>query len=562
MRVTIRTRILLLALVPLIVVATLLTTYNLLQSRATGQQAVDRFAEQMMSDRRHELRNYLQLAFTSIEHLRERPDALTNPEVQEEAKQILRRLRFDDAGDIGYIFVYDRNGVNIAHGVNPALEGRNLIGFQDPNGVYLIRELLAAANRGGGFVEYAWENPDRAVGPKLAYAAMLEEWGWAIGTGFWVEGLHEQIEGIESGVHEALGAAFVRSLLAALGSVLGIAALAVVVARSINAPLRRSLTAMHDVARGDGDLTRRLNIDTRDEFRELAGAFNAFADQVGGLVRGIRESASSITGSTRELNRIMEEVERGVNRQQDESAQAASAIHQLTAASHQVAESAQYAAVATDKAERQVEAAQALLERAITVINGLADRVETGVSVVDKLGEESENIGGVLDVIRGIAEQTNLLALNAAIEAARAGDAGRGFAVVADEVRTLASRTQTSTQEIQGMIERLQAGAQEVTQVIEGVRDRSRSTVEEARQVEDALATVLDAVNTINTQNAQIASAAEEQTAMSDAVNQNMQQIVAIIEQTGNGTRRVGEHTRSLAQTNSELAAKVSRYRI
>ena len=170
----------------LIILGALLTAYNLIQARDIGQTAASEFAEQIEQARQDELSNYLSLAISSIQHLREHPDANTDPAIQEEAKDILRNLRFDDAGDVGYMFVYDEQGVSIAHGVNSSLEGENLIDFQDPNGVYLIQELLDAAMAGGDFVEYGWSNPDGTPGPKLGYAEMLDDWGWMVGTGFWI----------------------------------------------------------------------------------------------------------------------------------------------------------------------------------------------------------------------------------------------------------------------------------------------------------------------------------------------------------------------------------------
>ena len=319
---------------------------------------------------------------------------------------------------------------------------------------------------------------------------------------------------------------------------------------------------MNDIASGDGDLTRRLDVSGKDELSQLAIAFNSFADQVHGLVRQIRVSAQTLNDTTGELNGVMVEAEQGVERQKSESDQVATAMNEMTAAAQEVAGNASEASDAAGHATVQVTDAQGLVHQAIDVIGGLSQQVEQGVQVIEKLGSNARQIDGVLKVIRDISDQTNLLALNAAIEAARAGEAGRGFAVVADEVRTLASRTQQSTQEIQTTIEQLQSGAEEAVSLIGSIRVRSEETVDETRQVNEALQRIAQAVNTITDMNTQIASAAEEQTSVSETINQNVHEIVAISEQTSQGTRLAGAATQRLKALAGELSEEVCRYRV
>ncbi|MGC8121315.1 methyl-accepting chemotaxis protein [Marinobacter sp. VGCF2001] len=560
---TIQARVLLLALVPVIVLTALLTTYNLNQAGSIGDRAVATFSEDMEASKRHELRNYLELAKTSIQHLYDQPGSANDPAIREQAWEILRQLRFDDSGSEGYLFAYDTEGVAVMHGVNPALEGRNLWGFQDPNGNYLIRELLQAARNGGGYVPYGWKHPETGdVAPKLGYAEMLPKWGIMLGTGFWVDGLEAQVASMEQRVGDSLGEAIVGSVTTSLIALAIIVFLALVVVRGIIRPLKSAVTAMNGIASGDGDLTRRLEVAGRDELSQLATAFNSFADQVHGLVRQVRHSAETLNDTTGELNEVMVEAEQGVERQKSESDQVATAMNEMTAAAQEVAGNASEASDSAGHATAQVTDAQGLVHQAITVIGGLSEQVEEGVRVIEKLGADSRQIDNVLEVIRDIADQTNLLALNAAIEAARAGEAGRGFAVVADEVRTLASRTQKSTQEIQETIERLQKGAQQAVTLIGAISQRSEETVEETRQVNEALQRISQAVNTITDMNTQIASAAEEQTSVSETINQNVHEIVAISEQTAQGTRRAGEATQRLRALAGDLTDEVSGYRV
>lgn len=560
---TIQTRILLLALLPSTLLAVVLVTFSLLQMKNQGQQGVTDFEEVFSQNQQVVIKNYMQLGKSAIAHLYDAPDATSNPERRQEAMRILRQLRFDDSGSMGYFFVYDQQGVTVMHPANPALEGRNLMDLKDPNGVEVIRGLWRAARDRSGYLYYHWNNPEtNTTDPKLGYAEELSKWGLMIGTGFWINSLDQQVAVMQQHVDTAMISNLWRSVITAVLVLIIITLLALVVVRSIIRPLKSVVKAMADIAAGGGDLRHRLQVEGQDELAQLAQAFNRFAGQVRDLVARVAGSTSTLNQSVTELTRIMDQSAQGVARQQSESDQVATAMNEMAASAQEVADSAMRASGAAANAEDLVSNSKQTLLQTVKVIDGLAEQVSHGVSVIGDLSKESDSIGGVLDVIRSIAEQTNLLALNAAIEAARAGEAGRGFAVVADEVRTLASRTQQSTQEIQQMIQRLQAGIRGAIDLISRLKQSSQHSVEEIRQVEVALNQISNAVNTINNMNAQIATAAEEQTHVSGAINENVHQIVVVTEETADGTRQASQTSQRLSALASELDSLVGNYKV
>lgn len=231
---------------------------------------------------------------------------------------------------------------------------------------------------------------------------------------------------------------------------------------------------------------------------------------------------------------------------------------EMTASSQEVANSA---AGAAQDADAQSKSGVKIVNHAIGSINSLADEIEKTAKVTQSLVENSETIGSVLDVIKGIAEQTNLLALNAAIEAARAGEQGRGFAVVADEVRTLASRTRDSTTEIQNIIEKLQSRANQAASVMQNSREKARDSVAQAEEAGSVLQEISTAIANIDCLNAQIATAAEEQTSVAEEMNRNIVSISDIAEETVAGAAELASSSQDLSKLASDLQAEVSQFK-
>jgi len=340
------------------------------------------------------------------------------------------------------------------------------------------------------------------------------------------------------------------------------AALAWFIQLTITKPIKEVATALQDIAEGDGDLTRRLNVNSNDEIGELSKWFNIFADKIHSIINRFSETAVNLESSAQGLLTVTAKTNEGIVRQQTEIDLVASAVTEMSSTVQEVARNVDAAARDAEEADSQAGQGQQIVQSTMSAIEVLAGEIERAADVINSLQQESDNIGSVLDVIGGIAEQTNLLALNAAIEAARAGEQGRGFAVVADEVRTLASRTQTSTQEIQEMIERLQAGAREAVSVMKKGREQVTTSVGHAEDAGESLQKITSAVAVIKDMSQQIASASKEQSSVTEEINRNVISIAQVANQTSSDSHQIGDNSNQLSHLASELSNIISQFKL
>ena len=294
----------------------------------------------------------------------------------------------------------------------------------------------------------------------------------------------------------------------------------IMVQKNIVTPAKNLVSDFSRMA--EGDFSGEISVHSGDEIGQVAESAAKVQEDIGELVNRINQSVYTLSTSAEEMAHVTEQSNQAMMQQRAETDQVATAMNEMTATVHEVAQNAQLAADSASQANSEVNTGQSVVNDAIRNIASLVQKVEQASDVIHNLENDSVEIGSVLDVIRSIAEQTNLLALNAAIEAARAGEQGRGFAVVADEVRVLAQRTQSSTEEIQAMIERLQAGAQDAVESMNQSRSQADTTRDTAAKAGEVLNSITGAVTNINDMNALIASAAEEQNAVAEEINRNI----------------------------------------
>ncbi len=352
------------------------------------------------------------------------------------------------------------------------------------------------------------------------------------------------------------------AVIATLVAVVIIIALLGLLIRVLMQPLHTMTRAMEDIAEGEGDLTKRLAIHNHDEFGILGSAFNRFVERVHGSIR-------EVSSATEQVNEVALRVVSASNssmvnsdEQSNRTNSVAAAINQLGAAAQEIAHNAAQASQQASSARHLAEEGQQVVDRSIQAMNRLSDLICTSSAHIETLNSKTVNIGQILEVITSISQQTNLLALNAAIEAARAGEAGRGFAVVADEVRNLAHRTQESAQQVQNMIEELQVGARESVDTMGQSQRHSQDSVEIANQAGERLGSVTLRIGEIDGMNQSVATATEEQTAVVDSINMDINEINMLNQEGVENLQSTLRACADLEQQASRLKQLVGSFRI
>ncbi|EKO3875262.1 methyl-accepting chemotaxis protein [Vibrio injensis] len=353
-----------------------------------------------------------------------------------------------------------------------------------------------------------------------------------------------------------------RMILLTLMVAGGFIVVGIILANSIAKPIRQIAQRFTDLGQGDGDLSQRIEIEGTDEIAQLSQGFNGFIDKIHQSMKEVSATSRALHHAAANVSNKSQTTFDNSQHQREQTVQVVTAMNQMGSTISEIAANAATAAETANEAATSTLQGKKVITQAKDTIDRLAiDMTNTG-EVVGELAKKTQDIGSILDVIREISEQTNLLALNAAIEAARAGDQGRGFAVVADEVRNLASRTASSTEEIQTMIHQLQADAKEAVQAMEMGQSISTEGVEFTQSAAQELETILLKIRDITDRNTQVATATEEQSTVVYTINSNVEEINVVNEKTTVTAEQLAQASQELSDLSQRLDSMVSNFKL
>lgn len=479
----------------------------------------------------------------------EQQGVLSTEEAQAEAREMIRGLRYDGTG---YFFIQDTNLRMVLHPMNPNLEGQDVSTLKDAKGEAFNRKMLSVAqNTGKGIVEYSWPKPGSSAPiDKISYVALLQPWGWILGTGVYIDDIQAKFK------DEVLKTGSLALVFCAL-----LTLVTALISRSITRPLTHTAQAMAEISRGNGDLTRQLATDGRDELSGLARDFNDFTGTLRNIIGEMLVAATATDKAAQAIHENASATREQSDLQAQQISLIATALNEVTYSIQDVAQNAGASAREVSNAEAQALDGLKSVELTLGEIESLSTLIDKSVVTIDSLAEQNERISSVLAIVRAIAEQTNLLALNAAIEAARAGEQGRGFAVVADEVRLLAQRTQDATADIQSMIGELRISSNTAVSMIGETHKLSGRTVTQANLAGACLRAIVQSLREITTQGHTVAEATRQQSLAVEDINHN----IATASLQANEAAQFAEHTRRLGdrlQANSvDLKLTLQRFK-
>ncbi|MCP3876510.1 MAG: HAMP domain-containing protein [Desulfobacteraceae bacterium] len=465
-------------------------------------------------------------------------DASNDEEKIEIIKKKLKGIRFEEDNS-GYFFVM--KGTEMVAHISESLIGKDLKDLKDKNGVFLIKDLMEQAEKGGGFVNYIWPKPEAGDTPKLSYAQMIPGTGFWMGTGVYIDNVEATKTTISDEINSNVKAFIIKMIIISGAIFIGIAALCLLIIFGIGSSLNSMIVNFEDVAKGEGDLTKRISINSKDELATLGELFNIFMEKLQKIIQQLAGDSEKVNTSSTELVTIATDLSTNANATSDMAGNVTNAAEEMSsnlasvsASMEESSDNATMVASAAEEMNSTINEIAKNAENARNISESAAKKTSEAEESMSILNQAAQSIGKVTDTIAEISDQTNLLALNATIEAARAGESGKGFAVVANEIKELANQTVAATNHIR--------------EQIDNVQNNTDSTVGTIKDVSGVINDVNEIVSTI-------AAAVTEQSAATQEIVSNISSLSMGIqeanENVSQGSRVAENITRDIDGVNS-----------